>query len=283
MLLYHLKPGAITRRKQCELYIALGKGRRYIESGFFLKKGIGLISKRLIYLFCAALWINSLSVFADAGSKPILNDSIDQIQSNAFYFGAGVGTNILNYTFTDISTLLSIPIIKSRLFGQGISGHFVAGYEAGFNQFSLGFEAFGGYSSQSMNSVKIFGPGGGFRDVQLKSTWSAGGSILPGFFLSSNKRLFLRLGAIDSNFISNIVGLGSYHYDKNRWGGQIGVGGEFSILNTKNLSLRGEYIYTTYQNWNNVGRFICTAGHLHNANINIVSNVVQLTIVHRFV
>jgi len=68
----------------------------------------------------------------------------------------------------------------------------------------------------------------------LKTTYGLAASVIPGVMLSDNTMLYGRLGLIRSNFSS----------DSYANGGQLGLGMQTRV--GQNVSLRGEYIYTSY-------------------------------------
>ena len=69
----------------------------------------------------------------------------------------------------------------------------------------------------------------------VKTSWSAGLSLLPGYLILDNVLAYGRLGVIKSYF-SNAGG--------NANGGQVGLGAQVAL--TESWDLRGEYIYSFY-------------------------------------
>ena len=76
----------------------------------------------------------------------------------------------------------------------------------------------------------------------VKTTRSYGASLIPGYFLTGQVMMYLRLGAIDSVFSSP---------NTSRWGGQIGLGLQGHL--TESLDCRGEYVYTKYRSLAHIG------------------------------
>lgn len=71
----------------------------------------------------------------------------------------------------------------------------------------------------------------------LKTTYGLAASVIPGILLSDTTMLYGRAGVIRSNF-----SYPGYHNYAN--GGQLGLGMQTRVA--QNLSLRGEYVYTSY-------------------------------------
>jgi len=67
----------------------------------------------------------------------------------------------------------------------------------------------------------------------LKTTHGLGVSVIPGVMLSDNTMLYGRLGIIRSKFSTRYAN-----------GGQLGLGMETRMA--QNVSVRGEYVYTSY-------------------------------------
>ena len=73
----------------------------------------------------------------------------------------------------------------------------------------------------------------------VKSTYGFGGSLIPGVYLTDHTLGYARLGVVDSHFKGEEDGV---------FGGQVGLGMQTDV--GKNLSLRGEYVFTAYRSFN---------------------------------
>lgn len=94
----------------------------------------------------------------------------------------------------------------------------------------IAIEAFGG------DSAKIRNYWNGARQFGVRSSWSGGLSVLPGYMITPQVLAFLRLGAVETHILSR---------HKNTIGGQIGLGGETYLVD--NIDMRFEYDYTNYK------------------------------------
>ena len=78
--------------------------------------------------------------------------------------------------------------------------------------------------------------------AKLRATYRYGASLLPGYYLTSNTMLFDRLGVVQTEFVITQRPGGQQHHVVT--GGQAGVGLALSL--NQNLTLRGEYTYSSY-------------------------------------
>jgi opacity protein-like surface antigen len=90
--------------------------------------------------------------------------------------------------------------------------------------------------------------------IKLRTTYSYGISILPGYNIAADTRLFVRAGLVGTRFEltqSHAAQSSSATAANTVSGGQLGVGVALSL--SKNLALRGEYVYTGYQSFTAYG------------------------------
>lgn len=76
----------------------------------------------------------------------------------------------------------------------------------------------------------------------VRSNWSWGGSVLPGYMITDHVLGYVRLGAQRTRFNSQGSNANAWH---------VGLGAQTNIY--QNWDLRGEYVYSYYQNVSGVG------------------------------
>jgi|GEM_PF-1261134 len=133
------------------------------------------------------------------------------------YVGLGLGS-LLNYTSHHASY-------------NGLEGNLFGGYGWLWDQWYGGLEVFVNDNLEMTNNTSpTYG--------SAKSSWSYGGSLLPGYLIQENVLGFLRLGVIETRFNGN--------GGKNKWkfGGQVGLG--LQTMLCQNWGLRGEWMYNFY-------------------------------------
>lgn len=116
---------------------------------------------------------------------------------------------------------------------HGIEGTLSVGYASMFTpEFYLGAEFFGADNFEA-SDYRIFGLN------SVRTTWTYGFSLLPGYLITDNFLAYLRASVVRSRF---------NHFGENRTGWQLGIGAETNLCDCWDLRL--EYIYSQY-------------GHLH--------------------
>lgn len=117
---------------------------------------------------------------------------------------------------------------------RGVPGDIFAGYGASLGQgFYLGGEVIG-----TFGTAEITNNG-------LKSTWGYGLGIIPGIMVSEHTMVYIRIGAVRTQFQPK------YASTQTLSGGQLGVGLQTSLM--QSWDLRGEYTYSTYSSMKNGG------------------------------
>ncbi|MBA3662190.1 MAG: outer membrane beta-barrel protein [Gammaproteobacteria bacterium] len=112
---------------------------------------------------------------------------------------------------------------------KGIEGRLSLGYAGVLTPgFYLAGELFGGDSFQVKNYRNADGAG-------ARSTWTWGGSIIPGIMLTDYVMAFARVGGERTRFSNQSANASAWH---------VGVGGQTNIC--PNWDLRGEYTYSSY-------------------------------------
>lgn len=79
--------------------------------------------------------------------------------------------------------------------------------------------------------------------ASTKSSWSWGGSVIPGFMVNDSVLAFLRVGGQSTRFNGAGATKGGWH---------VGLGGQTNVY--ENWDIRGEYIYESYGSVANVGK-----------------------------
>jgi opacity protein-like surface antigen len=77
----------------------------------------------------------------------------------------------------------------------------------------------------------------------VKSTWTWGGSIIPGYMITDYVLGYIRLGGVSTHFSNQ---------GTNKSGWQVGLGGQTALA--PNWDLRGEYVYTGYGSVSGIGK-----------------------------
>jgi opacity protein-like surface antigen len=114
---------------------------------------------------------------------------------------------------------------------RGIPVTLFAGYGAEINDnFYLAGEVFVTPGTGELSQTK---------GHYVKSTYGYGASFIPGMIISDHTLAYARLGLVRSHFDKN---------DVNATGGQFGLGLQAGV--SKNVDVRGEYIFTAYESFN---------------------------------
>lgn len=152
----------------------------------------------------------------------------DMTPSSDFKAGPYVGASLgLQQNITGTPTIYS-----------GLEGTLSLGYGHLWNQrYYLAGEVFGGDSVKLKDYPEIS------TGNSVRSTWSYGVDVLPGFMINKNALVYARGGVVRSRF-------NEIDAEKTAW--QIGLGGQTNVY--KNLDLRAEYIYSLYQNIEGIGK-----------------------------
>jgi len=133
---------------------------------------------------------------------------------------------------------------------EGFEGTVSAGWGMLFNSsWYLAGEIFGGDSADLEN----------FRDsvnnYSVKSTWSYGIDVLPGYMITDHVLGYLRAGVVRTHFVRN--------GGTNATAWQVGVGGQTEVM--PNWDVRAEYIYSQYNSLVGIGKPLA-----HQVNVGIV-------------
>lgn len=156
--------------------------------------------------------------------------------NDAFYLGGGVGADSLNDKLTVSS---SGNTQKGNL---GFIGGIFGGYEWTFrNCFNLGVEAF---ADSAVVRIKDYQTSNQAA-LELKYRYNYGVRVLPGYRFAPGSVVYLIGGGVEGNF--KMTDTGYYSNVSNTFnslGYQLGIGA--SSLIWKNLSLRGDAIYSAY-------------------------------------
>lgn len=138
------------------------------------------------------------------------------------YLGLSVGPRT-NYTGT--------PTVY-----KAIEGTLSAGWAGMLDpMWYLAAEIFVGDSAQ-IEDYKNSGNG-------VKSTWSYGLDIIPGFMITDHVLAYLRAGVIETRFQDQ---------GQNKTGWQVGLGGQTNVY--QNWDIRGEYVYSGYGKVSGIGK-----------------------------
>jgi opacity protein-like surface antigen len=112
---------------------------------------------------------------------------------------------------------------------RGLNPRLALGYSEMFPDYYLGGEIFGDPASALISNNHD-------NATSARSTWSVGGSIIPGAMITNSVLAFARLGVISTKFTGP---------NTTRPGGQVGLGLQTCI--TPYWDLRVEYDYTFYR------------------------------------
>lgn len=134
----------------------------------------------------------------------------------------------------------------------GYGGRFFTGYMFDLvKKFSVAIEANLEFNTASVDTGTSLSISPIIETISLLNTQldvknSYGLSLLPTYHISDDFLVFARAGIARGTIHSNAVGaLTNVNDSFNRMGGQLGLGMEYAL--SKHLSLRGEYIYTSYK------------------------------------
>lgn len=177
--------------------------------------------------------------------------------SHAFYIGVTPGI-----TTGDIQ-LKNSAGNKTHFGLQGMSAGLFAGYGGMLTtNFYLGGELFANGSNASSSSKTIAVD----TETKVKMTYSYGLSLMPGVKVAPDTILYLKTGILRTRFDITQTQSASIatHPNSSTTGEMLGVGLQLAL--SKNLNIRGEYVYTSYQAFNAAGNhFSPTAGQLNAA------------------
>ncbi len=124
--------------------------------------------------------------------------------------------------------------------------------------FYLGIEGFGDINHIKTKQKRINSD----TVANSRSEWSVGVSAIPAHYIFQNSLLFLRIGLVDSHFITEI---NDDNQAKNIIGYQFGFGAQTKLI--KKLDIRLEYVYTTYPSRNIFGNQLYPQDNLFNLGI----------------
>ncbi len=134
--------------------------------------------------------------------------------SSAPYVGAALGVNTVT---NNVGNYRGVPLNIFAGYGATINTNLYLGGEVFIVPFN------------GMLSRSYF--------TNLRTTYSYGASILPGFMFSDHTLGYVRAGVVGSHFSSP---------GRTKTGGQLGLGMQTNVA--QNLDLRTEYVFTAYKN-----------------------------------
>lgn len=156
--------------------------------------------------------------------------------ANGFYVGGGVGANNL---------FDRVTVSENGNLNSGNTG-FIGGIFAGYDWqlpycYDLALEVFGDSTTARIKDYQTSNQ----ASLELKYRYNYGLRVLPGYRVSPNSVVYLVLGGVDGHFKMTDSGYYSVANDTfNTVGYQLGIGASSALW--KNLSLRGDGIYTSY-------------------------------------
>jgi opacity protein-like surface antigen len=142
------------------------------------------------------------------------------------------------YLGLSIGPRVNVTTIPSSF--VGFDGTASLGYGMmAYPNFYLAGEIFGGGSA----NIKAYKNANG---TSPRSTWNYGASVLPGVMINNDVLGYLRAGVVRSRFTSVRPNGSTVSSNKNLTGFQVGGGAQTNVA--PNLDVRGEYVYSQYQN-----------------------------------
>lgn len=174
-------------------------------------------------LVVSAVLVTSTTVaFAAQSYKGEMAPCPTYVYASGPYLGLSAGVRN-NYT--------SSPFVY-----KGLEGTVSGGWGIMLNpSWYLAGEIFAGTSTNLKNYTH--------DGVGVKSSWSYGIDIIPGFMITDYVLTYLRAGISNTRFTNQSTNKSGWH---------VGLGGQTNI--TGNWDLRGEYIYTQYSNVSGIGK-----------------------------
>lgn len=142
----------------------------------------------------------------------------------------------------------------TTFFSNGVSGGIFGGFSGYlYPHMYLAAEVFLNGSS-THTRTKIIDSSG--TQARIRTTYMAGASFIPGYYVTPNFVIFLRGGVIATKFqFTTIAADGTQRVNHSTQpGGQVGAGMQFSF--TKHVKIRGEYTYIPYQFFNAFGNAV---------------------------
>lgn len=161
---------------------------------------------------------------------------------DGLYIGAGIGYDAYRerQSFALTDTAGFVDDANPTIGAKGVLGEIFAGYGRYFNWFYIGGELGANYSGANTS----FGINDYRSSFQTRESYKL--ALLPGVKLSETTLLYARLGYVRTLFAAQERGTPQGVVNTSDWGNGYGFGVGFESLLYKNLSLRGEYTYTTY-------------------------------------
>jgi opacity protein-like surface antigen len=162
------------------------------------------------------------------------------------YLGMRLGAN------TGGSWNLTNPMGKTTPFGiSGESLGLFGGYAYTFAQ--KGWVSGEGFLDDTVTRTANKATDTQGTKVKMRGNYSVGASVLPGYFITPDMLLFVRVGIVGSRFELTTTSplRASATTGQIVMGGQLGAGIGFAL--SKSLLLRGEYTYSAYQSFQAAG------------------------------
>lgn len=168
---------------------------------------------------------------------PVLKDGI--------YLGGGLGYD--SYRITQNIDVVDVsggvdqgnPTIKAN----GWLGNIFAGYGRYFDWFYIAGEIFANYSGANTNYSLV----NYHSDFNVRESFGA--SILPGISIKKVALAYMRVGYVRSFFSAHENMPTLFNETTTSWGNGLQAGLGLEALVYKNLSMRGEYTYTSYSSF----------------------------------
>lgn len=177
--------------------------------------------------------------------------------ASGFYAGGGIGVLDLNNKSTANVTTKSSGAVTTATNNSGkmgVNGALLAGYGWSLpNRLYVGVEAFTNYTSAKISSNSTSSASTVVNS--LRATYVYGARVLPGYQTTPSTVVYGILGVARGKFkttgtvttnkgVVTDTGAGDQNFSLN--GYQLGLGSMTEVA--KNVALRGDVIYTTYQN-----------------------------------
>lgn len=210
--------------------------------------------------------------------------------ANHYYAGIGVGYDSTNFhkTLQVYENGNTVYDKTDNLNGNGLFANLLAGYSWNFGRhWMLATEVNGALSSLEYH--------GNYSDQNLENGSSRGKftidksyglSLLPGYFLTDNVPLYLRLGVVRGNFKyseykTDLVTGNTHGLTDSQWltGIKYGVGIAAPVVN--NIQLRIEYDCIQYNTYTD-RKFPMPAGQTRTIKLTPISNLAELDLIYNF-
>ncbi|MCD6047283.1 MAG: hypothetical protein K0S08_930 [Gammaproteobacteria bacterium] len=169
--------------------------------------------------------------------------------ADGFYVGAGIGGTGFHDKVDNTLTVDGVTETSSSDHGNlGVLGGLLAGYTWNFaNQFNLGVEGFANATSAKISHTSMDGD-----TTNVKARYNYGVRLVPGYQVTPDTDVHAIVGYVRGNFKAEATDAdtgASASKTQNLNGFQLGVGSGTNVA--KNVVVRGDIIYSGYQNKTN--------------------------------